>query len=387
MTARGTIAIAGSVAQKPRQAGHTWQFLQYLLGFRRLGWDVLLLDRLEPAMCVDREGRPVACERSENLRYLVETMADFGLQDAYSVQLDAGRTVGLPRDAVLERLRSSAVLLNVMGFLDDEELLAAAPLRAFVDTDPGFGQMWRDLGWADLFGGHDVHLTIAERIGEPDCAIPTCGIDWVRFHQPVVLDCWPAHDDGAGGAFTSIGSWRGPYDPIDHGGIRYGLRAHEFRRFADVPRRASGTFEVALDIDPVETSDLERLAAGGWRVVDPRPVGRTPATYRDYVRGSRGEFLVAKGMYVATRSGWFSERSICYLAAGRPVIAQDTGLDGLYPLGRGLLAYSTPEEAVACVEEVTADYARHSRAARELAAEHFDSDRVLPDLLDKVGVR
>ena len=387
MSSRGTIAIAGSVAQKPRQAGHTWQFLQYLLGFRRLGWDVLLLDRLEPAMCVDRAGRPVDCEHSENLRYVVETMADFGLQDAYSVDLGGGGTVGLARDAVLERLRSSAVLLNVMGFLEDEELLAAAPRRAFVDTDPGFGQMWRDLGWADLFGGHDVHLTIAEHMGEPGCAIPGCGIDWVRFHQPVVLDCWPVHDGATATRFTSIGSWRGPYDAVDYHGTRYGLRAHEFRRFADVPRRAPGDFEVALDIDPVETGDLERLAAGGWKVVDPGPIGHTPATYREYVRGSLGEFLVAKGMYVTARSGWFSERSICYLAAGRPVVAQDTGLAGLYPLGRGLLAYGTPEEAVVCVEDVIADYPRHSRAARALAEEHFDSDRVLPDLLDKVGVR
>ncbi len=387
MSTRGTIAIAGSIAQKPGQAGHTWQFLQYLLGFRRLGWDVLLLDWLEPAMCFDRHRRPVSCERSENVRYLVEVMERFGLADAYSLAIEGGPTLGLPRAKVLERLKSSAALINVMGFLDDEELLGAAPLRVFMDTDPGFGQMWHDLGWADVFSGHDLHLTIAERIGEPDCEIPRCGIDWLTFHQPVMLECWlTAHEPLPGAAFTSIGSWRGPYDAVNFHGKRYGLRVHEFRRFADLPRRVGAAFQIALDIDPVESSDLDLLAESGWRLVDPAPIGATPISHRNYVRASRGEFLIAKEMYVATRSGWFSERSICYLASGRPVIAQDTVLEGLYPLGRGLLTFSTLDEAVACVEEVEGDYRRHARAARELAHEHFDSDKVLTGLLDKLGV-
>lgn len=386
MSSQGTIAIGGSVAQKPRQAGHTWQFLQYMLGFRELGWDVLLIDRLEEAMCRDANDNPCACLDSENVRYLVEVMRDFGLEGSYSLLLDDGEVIGVPRRELIERVRSSAVLINFMGFIEDEEVLSAAPRRVFLDTDPGFGQMWRDLGWADLFSGHDVHLTIAERIHEADCEIPACGIDWRTMHQPVSLSAWPAIDGSPDGPFTTIGSWRGPYDPIEYRGKRYGLRVHEFRKFVDVPSRVEPDFEVALDIDTAEAEEVENLEAGGWRVADPRPVGDTPASYREYLQRSAGEFMVAKGIYVDSRSGWFSERSINYLASGRPVLAQDTALADLYPIGEGLLTYTTPDDAVEGVNEIMSDYERHASAARAIAEEFFDSRRVLPRMLSEMGV-
>lgn len=387
MTTR-SIVVAGSLAQKPRQGGHTWQFLNYLLGFRRLGWDVLFLDRLESGMCVDDRGEPCDVERSVNLRYVIEVLGRFGLADSFSLAYDRGATTfGLPRGDVLRFLRRSAAIVNVMGFLDDEELLRAAPLRVFLDTDPGFGQMWCDLGQADLFRGHDAHVTIAERIGKPDCTIPTCGIDWIPWRQPVVLDEWPVQPPvDPGSAFTSIGSWRGPYAPVEHGGHTYGLRVHEFRKFLGLPRLTGERFEVALDIHAAETRDLEALAAEGWSLADPADVACDPWRYRDYVQGSRAEFMATKGIYVDTRGGWFSERSICYLASGRPVLAQDTGLDGLLPVGTGLLTFSTAEEAASAVRQVCSEYPRHARAARAIAEECFGSDRVIPDLLAKLGI-
>jgi hypothetical protein len=387
MSARPRITIAGSIAQKPHQAGHSWQFLQYLLGFRRLGWDVLFVDRLEDALCRDGDGRPCAPQASVNLSYVDALMREFELGGAWSVVLDGGRHAGLPRARVLEHVRDSDLLINVMGFLADDELLGAARRRVFLDTDPGFGQMWRDLGLADIFAGHDAHVTIGERIGRADCAIPTCGLDWITTPQPVVLDGWPVAPPPAPGrdAFTTIGRWRGAYGPIDHGGRRYGLRVHEFRRFAGLPNACGGRFELALDIDPAETADLALLAGGGWSLVDPARAAATPRSYREYIAGSAAEFMVAKGMYVDTRSGWFSERSICYLASGRPVLAQDTGLADLYPLGEGLLAFATLDEAVAGVEAIRSDPALHARAARALAEQHFDSDRVLTRLLERLG--
>jgi hypothetical protein len=375
-----------ALAQKPGQPGHTWQFLQYLLGLRHLGWDVLFLDELEQDMCVDSRGRPSPVETSVNLEYFAAVMNDFGLAGSCAL-LHQGRSIfGVSRAVALERTSRSALLLNVMGYLADEELLAAAPRRVFLDTDPGYGQMWSQLGLANIFTGHDDHVTIAENIGRPGCGIPTAGISWLTTPQPVFLGAWPAACAPPSTAFTSIGAWRGPYAPIELGGVTYGLRVHEFRKFVELPRLTGGDFELALDIDPAETSDLRLLDANAWRRVDPREVAATPAAYRAYLGSSFAELMVARGMYVQTRCGWFSERSICYLASGRPVLAQDTGLAGLYPLGRGLLAFETVDEAAAGVEEIRGHYDLHSRAARELAEAHFGSDLVLGRLLGSLGV-
>jgi hypothetical protein len=385
--AAGTLVLAGSLAQKPKHGGHTWVLLQYLLGFKRLGWSVMFLDRLEPEMCVDAAGRPSTLEQSLNLRYCVEVMERFGLGDEFAVIYDQGRQfIGLSRQQVLARARTSDFLLNVMGFLTDDEILGHAPKRAFLDIDPGFGQMWRDLELADLFRGHDAYVTIGENIGRTDCTIPTCGLEWITTPQPVVLDHWRPEERANDKWFTSIASWRGPYSSLEYQGKTYGLRVHEFRKFARLPRLTGRSFQLALDIHPAEVKDRTLLESNGWSLVDPNVAAGDPWTYRAYIQGSKAEFMVAKNMYVQANSGWFSDRSICYLASSKPVLAQDTGLKGLYPTGEGLITFTTLEEALSGVEELSADYARHAHAARALAEEYFDSDKVLSRLLSKLGV-
>jgi hypothetical protein len=372
----GRIVICGAVAQKPRQGGHTWQFLQYLLGFKELGWDVLFVDRLRGA--VERDDRRVAYTRG--------VMRDVGLGEAWSIRLDDGSRIGRSQADVLDHARSADLLLNVMGFCDDDEIMAAARRRVFLDTDPGFAQMWWELGLADVFAGHDAHVTIGERIGERDCTIPTCGLDWITTPQPVVLSQWPVTDYSCDPIrFTSVASWRGAYGPVDLRGHRYGLRVHEFRQFAALPGLTGAKLEVALDIDPADDRDLQLLLAAGWVVTDPALVASTPRSYRRYVQRSSAELMVAKGMYVDTRSGWLSERSLCYLASGRPVLAQSTGAESLYPTGRGLVTFATIAEAAAGVAAIRDDYAGHARAARELAVEHFDAQRVLSRLVDRLS--
>ena len=244
--------------------------------------------------------------------------------------------------------------------------------------------MWKKNGHAIRFGGHDAFVTIGENIGQTDCVIPTCGLEWVTTPQPVIVEDWSPASNG-GRAFTSVVSWRGPYGPIEHEGRSYGLRVHEFRKFVTLPGRTGMPFEIALDIHPDETNDLSLLDDEAWRVVDPRVVAGDPWSYRSYIQASRAEFMVAKNMYVDTRSGWFSDRSICYLASGRPVLAQDTGLVDHYPGGDGLVLYDSLEEAVAGVERITRDPRRHSHAAREIAVECFDSDKVLKGLADRLN--
>ena len=189
-----------------------------------------------------------------------------------------------------------------------------------------------------------------------------------------------------GRAFTTVATWRNPYGTVAFGDVTYGSRVHEFRKFIELPRLVPAEFELALDIDAAEIEDLRALERNGWRLVDPRRVAGTPNDYRRYIQQSRAELCVAQNMYVATRSGWLSDRSICYLASGKPVLAQDTGFSANYPVGEGLLAFSTLEQAAAGVEEIERNYARHSRAARELAEEYFDASRVLAHLLERLGL-
>lgn len=382
---KDTIVIAGSLAQRPSFGGHTWVFLQYLLGFKKLGWDVVFLDHLQPEMCVNSEGQPCTLHQSVNLEYFVRVMNDFGFGGSYALLYDRGDCViGMSRARLLEKTTQAVLLLNVMGFVRDEEVLGRAQKRVFLDIDPGFGQMWQELGLCTMFDGHDCYVTIAENIGQDGCTIPTCGLRWITSRQPVDLDYWTQNGTAASRGFTSVGSWRGPYAPIQFHGTTYGLRVHEFRKMASLPKSTGGRFEVALEMHPADSADRTLLETNGWRLLEPAAVSSDPWTYRSFVRDSAAEFMVAKNIYVQSHSGWFSDRSSCYLASGKPVLAQDTGLKSLYPAGDGLLTFTSLDEAISGVAEISGNYHAHARAARAIAEAYFDSNKVLPALVDKV---
>ena len=367
----GRVTIAGALAQRPGVAGHAAVFVHWLLGFRRLGWDVLFVDRLEPAL-----------DEGLQARWLADVLDGAGLSGCWSGLADGG-AAGRSRREVAEHIRTSDLLIDVMGYLGND-VAAAAKRRVFLDIDPGFPQMWRALGLHDAFAGYDDVVTVGTRVGEPDCGVPTGGLRWITTLPPVDLASWPVTDPPAGGAFTSVATWRGPFGPVDFDGHRYGLRVHEFRRFLDLPQRTRERLEVALSIDAGDEADRDALIGAGWTLTDPAEGGRDLDAYRAYIGASRAELTIAKGMYVDTRSGWFSDRSACYLASGRPVVAQDTGFGDALPAGDGLLAFSTPDEALAGVEAVAADTPRHARAARALAEEHLDAPRVVERLLRRL---
>lgn len=379
---KGRAVVAGALAQKRTFGGHAWVFLNWLLGLRRLGWDVLFLDSHGPDMYTN------ATEERANLDYVRTVMEMFGLDGAWSVlDRQTGMSVaGLGRDEVSRRMRSADLLFNFSGYLQDEQLLSAVPIRVFVDVDPGFWQMWCDLGLHDAFAGHDRFVTVGTRIGRPGCIVPTCGREWIPTLPPVVLDQWPVQI-ATRDAITSIGSWRGPFAPIEYQGRVYGLRAHEFRKFANLPELTAAEFELGLDISAGDARDIELLSSSGWRLIDPTSVAGDPMSYRDYLAASKAELMVAKNMYVETRSGWFSDRSACYLASGKPVVAQETGLEAAVPTGDGLLLFRTSAEAADCVAEMAANYLRQTRAARAIAEAAFDSDLVLQAVIDHVHAR
>jgi hypothetical protein len=378
-----TIAVAGAIAQRPGRPGHAWVFLSYLRGFRRLGHEVLFIDRLDSSVPGASAGTALA--GSAQARWLGRAMSQGGFDDRYAALIgDSDQTIGLSRRRLLEELRSSAFLLNVNGFLADEELLAAAPRRVYLDVDPGFAQIWEAEGLADSFAGHEDFVTVGSNIGAGGCLVPTGERRWITTLPPVVLDCWPVAP--AGSAFTSVGSWRGPFGPLEHRGVSYGLRAHEFRRFFELPAQVHAPFEVALEIDPEDARDREALRDGRWTVTDPLKQVASFAAYHRYVRDSMAEISIAKSMYVGTKGGWFSDRSACYLASGKPVIALDTGLRDVLPTGSGLLCFSDLDEAAEAAEEVHANLREHSAAARAIAEEHLDSDVVLGRLLERLDV-
>jgi hypothetical protein len=370
-----SVVIGAAFAHRAGYGGHAWALLQYVLGFRQLGFEVTVVDRLEQEMLNGSDlGSAIA--------YLRGLLEPDGIP--YAVLGGDGTSLaGLSRKEALERTRGARLLLNVMGFMTDQELLEAARRRVFLDIDPGFGQVWWELGLADVFAGHDVFVTVGRNVGSDGCGVPTCGLRWLTAPHPVLLESCPPARGGDG--FTSVGSWRGPYDGLEFRGRRLGLRAHEFRRFAELPRHVDARFRMALDIDPSDREDIALLRGAGWRLVDPRTVAADPGTYLRFVRGSRAELTVAKGMYVELQSGWLGDRTVCYLASGKPALVQDSGLGTHYPLGEGLLAFRTLDELVDGVRRIEADYAIHACAARKLAEQHFDARRVLGQLVEEVG--
>jgi hypothetical protein len=383
------VVVSGAIANKYLNGGEAWVRLSWLLGLRKLGCKVAFVEQIDPENCVDREGKITDFEDSVNLSYFDSVLEDHDLRGSTTLILGNGeKTSGRTLDELLATAEAADVLVNISGHLRLEPLLNAFKQKAYVDLDPGFTQLWHHEGTGGFrLAGHDHYFTCGENIGTERCSIPTDGIRWRPLPPPVVLDEWPAAAAGEPERFTTIGSWRGAYGPIEHDGMTLGLKVHEFRRFIDVPERVPQlTFEIALDAHANDAADLEELRARGWRLVDPKAAVPDPASFRRYIQESGAEFSVAQGIYVAMDSGWFSDRTVKYLASGKPVLVQDTGFSRNYPVGEGLVAFRTIEEAASGAERITADYESHCRAARALAEEYFDSDKVLGHFLEEVGV-
>jgi hypothetical protein len=385
-----TVIVGGALANKPLNGGEAWVRLSWVLGLRRLGHEVYLVEQIDPESCVDAGGAPASFASSINRAYFERVTAEFGLDgSACLVYGDGSDTAGLAYDDLLERAAGAELLVNISGHLSSEEILRAPRSRVYVDLDPGFTQFWHVDGTSSFhLAGHDHYVTVAANIGTDGCAIPTAGIDWQTIPPPVLLDRWPAAPPpDSADRFTTVATWRSPYGPIEHEGRTFGLKHHEFRRFLELPRLTAPTgFELALDLHPADAADLAALRDSGWQVLDPRDTVPDPVSFQRFVHGSAAEFSVAQGIYVETNSGWFSDRTACYLASGRPALVQDTGLARSYPVGEGLLVFNDLDQAARGVGLIVADYEEHCQAARALAERHLDSDLVLGRLLDDLGI-
>lgn len=380
------VVVSGALANKLHNGGAAWTRLSWALGLSALGFQVAFVEQIDRACCVDASGRPSTFEHSANLEYFRQVTEQFGLSDLATLTCDDGATHGLTASDLDDLVRSAVALVNITGHLTHRQM-GRIPRRVYIDLDPGYTQFWHAVGNpGPRLEGHNFYYTVGENIGRPSCSIPDGGIPWRPIRQPVVLRHWPDCGPGETFRFNTIASWRGPYGPARYSGTTYGLKAHEFRKFIELPRRVARRFELALEIHSADEPDLVTLRGNGWHVIDPRTVADGPVAFRQYVQTSSAEFSVAQGIYVETESGWFSDRTVRYLASGKPALVQDTGFSRNYPVGEGLVAFRTMDEAVSGAERIERDYANHCRAARAIAEDYFDSDRVLGQLVEEIGL-
>ncbi len=382
---RHKIIICGVMGQVPF-AGMAWQVLHHLEGFRRLGHEVFYVEDTDD-WPFDPDQNQVTADCAYAVRFIERMLnwCGFASSWAYKSPLEHGRVFGLSAEELADLYGQADILLNLTGstWLHDQQL--DVPVRIYLETDPVLRQIEVARGKTstiEFLEAHTHHFTYGENIGSLACGVPTSRFEYRTTRPPVVLDWWQ-NDQQPGNCFTTIGNWQQTGKDVEWNGATYTWsKHHEFMKFLAVPTRVGACLELALSNADGDAIDL--LRSHGWRVVDSVALSKEIFPYRNYVQSSRGEFTVAKDQYVRLKSGWFSDRSACYLAAGRPVITQNTGFGTVLPVGEGLFAFDTMEEIVSAFTEVHSNYDRHSRAATNIAQHHFCAEMILAKLLQNI---
>jgi hypothetical protein len=379
---RVRVIVLGYLVRGPL-GGLAWHHLQYVLGLARLGHDVYFAEDSDDYLsCYDPERGVVDMDPSYGLRFTAEVFGQLGLGHRWAYHdAHTSRWLGPCAEHIRSVFASADLLLNLSGVNPLRPWALEVPARALVDTDPVFTQIRHltDTAARALAQAHTLFFSFGENIASGASEIPADGFPWQPTRQPVVLDAWAVTPGLRAGKFTTVMQWDS-YPARVYRGQRYGMKGDSFGPYLDLPARAGAVFELALGS---ATAPRELLRAKGWELRDPLTVTRDPWSYQRYLAGSKAEFSVAKHGYVASHSGWFSERSACYLASGRPVLIQDTGFTTWLPASAGVLAFRTPEEAAVGVEEIGRRYEFHCRAAQDLAAEFFDARKVLASLVER----
>ncbi len=385
------LITTGFMGQMPI-AGVVWQQLHYLVGLQRLGHEVYYVeDTLNPAY------NPVNYDWGEDYGYAAQTVERLARKYhfenrwcVYPRNLPGGSCFGLSKAQLLDLYRDADAVLNICGRLELNDDVLQNRCLIYVESDPGVEQIRIDQGQAstlEYLRKHAALFTFGENIGRPEFPVPLHGLEWLPTRQPVVTDLWKCDaPPPAGAVFTSVANLgTGGVKDMEWRGEKYVWnKAFEFFKFAEAPARAGEEFELATTVKEPETR--ERFFQNRWRFCSPREISIDEDLYRAYLQNSKGEFTVAKDQYVRLNTGWFSDRSACYLACGRPVITQETGFTKLYGGKRGLFAFNTLDEIAEAVREINADYKSHCRAAFEVASEFFEATKVLAALLDRAGI-
>jgi len=385
---RGKAIVSGILFWYPL-AGVTYQFLHYLRGLQQLGWDVYYIE--DSARWVyDPRARQITGDASGNVGQVAPALAAHGFEGKWAFRgaYPGGQCYGMSEAQILQLYRDADVLLNVTGAQELREEHLRIPRRLYVESDP-FGSQVKlhngDPVLRALVDAHDTWFTFGENLGQPDCDTP---LDrrWLPTRQPVAIELWePADIGSAASAYRTITTWHNDGKAVSYRGETYHwTKDREFLHYLELPAlRQGAAFELATDADAAARALLE---GRGFRVCDALGVSSDVDAYRDYLRNSRAEFTVARDQYVRPNTGWFSDRSASYLAAGRPVITQETGFSKTLPTGRGLFGFRNMDDVLAAVDAIESDYAGHCRAALEIARECFAADKVLSSLLERAGL-
>jgi hypothetical protein len=384
---KGKIVVLHLAGRYPF-AGVIWQLLHHLIGFRQLGLDVYYVE--EQPYVYDPTLNSNTSDTSRNLKVLGDVLARYGFGDRWSF-FDTTRDeyVGMSRERCMELFRDSDAIINLCGAIEPREEHQQNRCLVYLETDPGVVQLevTRKIPTAVRFTkAHKLLFTYCYNIGAADCLLPTAGLDWHVTRPPVSLDEWrPGVGPTMPRAFTTVGTWQNFGNDMEIAGETYYWSKHiNFRKALEVAGRAGQPIEISTNL--TSGPDYDRAIAGGFSIAPVVPMSLDIDEYRRYVSGSRGEFTVAKDIYVRPRTGWFSDRTVCYLAAGRPVVTQRTGFEKFILTGEGLLGFDTPDEAVDAIRAINADYPRHARAAREIAAEYFDAEKLLDEIAEAAGI-
>jgi len=388
---RKKIVVLGMLARMP-VAGVVWQTLHYLLGFQRLGYDVYYVEThgTPPRTFFDHE-YDNGFEKAA--AFIDGVLRRFDLQHhwAYRTRCENEPSYGLNDRTLDELYRSAELIVNLHGGTEPLAEHSATGRLVYLETDPVEMQIQlhnNSQAAIDYLSPHCAFFTFGENYGNADCLLPVSEqFHFLPTRQPVLVDFWRSNGRLPAAALTTIGNWRQPDRTVRLAGEDYYWSKHyEFLKFLDLPSRTRQSFELALSRNSLDDESRGLIESKGWSVRDSLSFSDDADAYRQYITTSHGEFTVAKDQNIRLRTGWFSDRSATYLAAGRPVITQETGFSNILPTGRGLFAFSTLEEAADAVEQINADYALHSRAAREIAEEYFSAERVLASLLERVGL-
>jgi hypothetical protein len=389
MANRLRLVVLGMMGRCPF-GGQTWLYLHWLRALASHGHEVWYVED-DSTWPYDPEKNTVTSDGSYAVRHISGCVERMGLagQWAYRIVGVRGACWGRSEREIRDLYASCDALINVVGATDLREEHMAARLRVYIETDPVTAELRLANGDAhtrEAFNNHHLVVTYGENYGAADCGVPLNGVSYLKTRQPVDLDFWPfAYDDGAR-YFTTIGNYRQEGSDVHHQGETYRWsKHHEWQKFIDLPRQVAQEFELAMNVDRPE--DRRFIESHGWRLVEPIRMSLDVfGAYRDYFARSRAQFTVAKDQNVRLRSGWFSERDVCYLASGKPVVSQDTGYSRILPVGEGLFSFRTIEEARDAINAINGDYPRHCLAARSIAEQHFAAPKVGARLLKDIGL-
>jgi len=388
MAVRDITIVLGLLGQFPL-AGIAWQLIHHLAGLRRIGFEVYYIEDTGTAP-YDPRVKSLVYDCAYGVRFIADTLRRLGMEGAWAYRDGlSGQWHGLSENRVREICAQAVCAINLCGASNPATLTVRPRGKlVYLETDPVLYQVrleQRDAAALRFLAGHDAHITYGENLGAADCPIPLSHFHWQKTRPPVALDLWPFRWDPACRRFTTIATWHNRGKDLCFRGDTYHWSKHlNFLALVDLPQRTAQELELAVEID--EATELAMFRQNGWMLTNPLAASQDIGVYHEYIDTSRGEFTVAKDVVVRTRSGWFSDRSVCYLAAGKPVVTQDTGFRKFVPTGHGLFAFSTADEVLTALDSINRDYFGHARAAREIAREYFDSEKVLTKMLRDVGI-